>query len=60
MKKGQDLLIAFIKTALLVGGVAYVFYDSVFGLIPGVIAGMYIYRTELKNVREKRRRRVME
>ena len=60
MKKGQDLLIAFIKTALLVGGVAYVFYDSVFGLIPGGIAGMYIYRTELKNVREKRRRRVME
>ena len=60
MKKGQDILIAFFKTILLVGGVAYVFYDSIFGLIPGVVAGMYIYRTELRNVREKRRRRIME
>ena len=55
MQRVRDNLECVLKALLITIGAAYIFYKSIWGLIPAALVGIYVYKVGIKKKNRKRR-----
>ena len=56
----RDHLVGILWALILTIGVAYIFYNSVFGIPVGIGVGIYGYRAEMKRAAVRKERKILD
>ena len=59
MKNNRVIIPALFKASVMAVLVAFVFYNRLLGLIPGLLVAVYVFKLQKKSYEEKQRRRIL-